>query len=427
MTHLTCVANVPQPRGSRRGDKQMSEKSGSMGGLTLGLAAGAVVALVAGLFLTNVISPLDSGDPVAEDSDITQAALPDEQDAEPEAQAGQIEQIETAEPEPEAEAETAEADPSLPLPPSVSTFRLEPNGQMLVAGRAEPGWETSIRLDDDVLGTFTPDASGEFVEFVTVTPSPEVRVLSLAMRSPDTGDVLYSQGDIIITPVSAPEALAALDDAEEATGAQEGVADEADADAEGQNDETAAEEAAEPQSTAVLLSDEDGVRVLQPAEPNDAAPDVMSVVALDAITYSTEGEVELSGRGAGDGFVRLYIDNQPIITSQIAEDGSWRSGLPEVDSGVYTLRIDEVDTEGNVTSRVETPFKREDEEVLTEAVEGQTRLVEAVTVQPGYTLWGISRDNYGDGTLFVRIFEANRDRIRDPNLIYPGQVFNIPE
>ncbi len=50
-----------------------------------------------------------------------------------------------------------------------------------------------------------------------------------------------------------------------------------------------------------------------------------------------------------------------------------------------------------------------------------------MTVQPGNTLWAIARESYGEGPLFVRVFEANRDRIRDPDLIYPGQIFEIPE
>ncbi|MBD3765996.1 MAG: LysM peptidoglycan-binding domain-containing protein, partial [Rhodobacterales bacterium] len=49
-----------------------------------------------------------------------------------------------------------------------------------------------------------------------------------------------------------------------------------------------------------------------------------------------------------------------------------------------------------------------------------------VTVQPGNTLWGISRERYGQGVLYVRVYEANRSQIRDPDLIYPGQVFTVP-
>ena len=50
-----------------------------------------------------------------------------------------------------------------------------------------------------------------------------------------------------------------------------------------------------------------------------------------------------------------------------------------------------------------------------------------LTVQPGNTLWQIARDRYGEGLLYVRVFEANRGQIRDPDLIYPGQVFDLPE
>jgi nucleoid-associated protein YgaU len=49
-----------------------------------------------------------------------------------------------------------------------------------------------------------------------------------------------------------------------------------------------------------------------------------------------------------------------------------------------------------------------------------------ITVQPGFTLWAIARDRFGDGVLYVQVFEANRDRISDPDLIFPGQVFTLP-
>ena len=49
-----------------------------------------------------------------------------------------------------------------------------------------------------------------------------------------------------------------------------------------------------------------------------------------------------------------------------------------------------------------------------------------ITVQPGFTLWRIARDNLGDGVMYVQVFEANKDQIRDPDLIYPGQVFTLP-
>ncbi len=181
----------------------------------------------------------------------------------------------------------------------------------------------------------------------------------------------------------------------------------------------------------VMIAGPEGITVVQ---GGGRGLDVLESVTLDAITYDAAGEVQLSGRGAGAGSVRLYLDNRPILTAEITEDGQWRTGLPEVESGVYTLRVDELRPDGSVASRIETPFKREDAEqlasVAADVAEGMRETappVRAVTVQPGSTLWQIATDTYGQGVLYVRVYEANRDQIRDPDLIYPGQVFTLPE
>jgi nucleoid-associated protein YgaU len=49
-----------------------------------------------------------------------------------------------------------------------------------------------------------------------------------------------------------------------------------------------------------------------------------------------------------------------------------------------------------------------------------------VVIQPGDNLWRIARGTYGRGVQYVVIYRANQDRIRDPNLIYPGQIFTLP-
>ena len=76
-------------------------------------------------------------------------------------------------------------------------------------------------------------------------------------------------------------------------------------------------------------------------------------------------------------------------------------------------------------------FKREAPEVLRppapEGAPEHSPLIRAVTVQKGDTLWAISRSRYGDGLLYVRVFQANREAIRNPDLIYPGQVFALPD
>jgi nucleoid-associated protein YgaU len=49
-----------------------------------------------------------------------------------------------------------------------------------------------------------------------------------------------------------------------------------------------------------------------------------------------------------------------------------------------------------------------------------------VVIQPGNNLWRISRVIYGRGVEYTTIYDANKDQIRDPDLIYPGQIFATP-
>ena len=49
-----------------------------------------------------------------------------------------------------------------------------------------------------------------------------------------------------------------------------------------------------------------------------------------------------------------------------------------------------------------------------------------VVIQPRNNLWKLSRVIYGRGVHYTVIYDANRDQIRNPDLIYPGQIFTIP-
>ena len=52
--------------------------------------------------------------------------------------------------------------------------------------------------------------------------------------------------------------------------------------------------------------------------------------------------------------------------------------------------------------------------------------IATTTVSRGDSLWRLSRDTYGAGTRYAVIYKANREQIRNPNLIYPGQIFVLP-
>jgi nucleoid-associated protein YgaU len=359
-----------------------------------------------------------------------------------------------------------------PVGAEFDVVRIEPGGSALFAGRAAPNARVAIVMNGVEVSSADVDATGKFVLFAELGASAEPRTLTMTETWID-GSVTEAASSIIIGPVEerVPEVADAGDASQlpEPSGAAEPEADVARADAVDVEETTApvvsepvvssnepslatstatgtaAEDAApeveaavppvvaaapEPSAPTVLMADDTGIRVVQSSGDQ---PEAMSNVSIDAITYDGEGEVALSGRATGVAGVRVYLDNKPLIDTEIGSGGQWQVELPEVDTGTYTLRVDELNEEGDVISRAETPFRREAVEAI-QALDRERRAeaadvapVSLITVQPGNTLWGIASEKYGDGLLYVRVFDANTDRIRDPDLIYPGQIFTVPD
>lgn len=327
--------------------------------------------------------------------------------AEPEAEA--VPEVPAA---PQTEApELAEA-----VVPGFDVVRVNPDGSTLVAGRAEPGSAVRVLLDGARTAATEADGAGAFVSLFTLAPAEVQRVLSLESELAD-GRVIVSETSAIVEPFAAPPMAVAEAEVAEEPETAPGPAPAA------PEAEPAPEPAPASDAPRVLLAGPDGIRVLQDDRP-------AAQLTVDSITYDDAGGVELAGRGAGDSALRIYLDNAPVRSATVDADGTWRSALPEVAAGVYTLRVDALGADGTVTGRVETPFKREEPEVLAAvAAEAETRAqpLSSVTIQPGNTLWAIAEGRYGTGYKYVQIYEANRDQIRDPDLIYPGQVFALPE
>jgi hypothetical protein len=348
--------------------------------------------------------------------------------------------------------------PDQPAPvilPEMTQRRFEPDGAFLVSGTAAPQQPLSVMIDGLEVERVDVGADGTFlvIGFLGFSDSPRIMTL---VGDPD-GAALVAERTFIFdanpAPVVAQDPVAidtttvdsAVDgepptieitendqDTPEPAPTQDTAAPAAAVDTVGvaQAVDTAIPDAA-PATPAILAISGDGVEIVQPAMPADTPPEVMSNVALDTITYDPQGEVVLQGRALGQGFVQVYVDNMPVSRLPVDAQGRWRGDLPDVDTGVYTLRIDEIDSAGDVVSRIETPFLREDPAAIVETMAAEVGSPEfsiaTRTIQPGNTLWAIAEERYGSGVLYVNVFEANKDRIRDPDLIYPGQVFLMPE
>ncbi|SMX30768.1 LysM peptidoglycan-binding domain-containing protein [Octadecabacter ascidiaceicola] len=327
--------------------------------------------------------------------------------------------------------------PDAVAPLLLTDMRFEPDGGFVVFGTGEPNVPIAVMIDGvEVERVFAgADGAFSFVGFVGHSDSP--RTLT-AISDPD-GDALDADRMFVLAANPAPVVVAAVEDVVPEGGDPIDNAGETE-EAEVVEDPQAPIEPeiaittapASPSTPAIIAITPDGVDVVQAPVAADIPPEVMSNVALDTITYDLEGDVILQGRAIGDGgYVQVYVNNAPVSRLPVDSNGDWRGDLPDVDTGVYTLRIDEVDDQGDVVSRIETPFLREDPadviEAMAEDVANPEFTVATRTVQPGATLWAIAEERYGSGILYFKVFEANRDRIRDPDLIYPGQVFMVPE
>jgi nucleoid-associated protein YgaU len=182
----------------------------------------------------------------------------------------------------------------------------------------------------------------------------------------------------------------------------------------------AAAERAGETALAVVLPHEGGrgARVLQ--LPNNAAPGKPNALSMDTAEYDTQGRVVLSGHAAPGATVQIYLGNEPLATVTADAAGVWSATSPQaVSSGQLELRLDQLASNGAVAQRVALPFTQA---AAIEPAPGQNYVV-----QRGNNLWRIAQRAYGAGTRYMTIYSANPDQIRNPDKIYPGQVFKIPK
>ena len=137
------------------------------------------------------------------------------------------------------------------------------------------------------------------------------------------------------------------------------------------------------------------------------------IVTEETIKLKAGDTVKLKGLGSylsGD----YYVQD---LTRQISSNGySHSATLIKTDFG-KSLK-----TSTSTTNKKPVP-KKEKKVTSTPKASSVKR---TYTVKRGDCLWKIARSFYGNGALYTRIYDANTNKIANPNLIYPGQVFVIP-
>ncbi|WP_246788195.1 LysM peptidoglycan-binding domain-containing protein [Bradyrhizobium sp. CCBAU 53421] len=289
--------------------------------------------------------------------------------------------------------------------PEFDVVDVEPTGETVVAGRALPGATVELLRNGEVHDRAVADKSGQFV----MVPRP-------------------------LPPGNHDLTLRMTRDGKQATSKQS-VA-------------VALEAAARERPMVALMAPDKPVRVLsQPAPASPAA----GKVAVEAVETEPGGKLHVSAQATPGATVRLYL-NDSLITSATADATGHLSVTINkgVATGDYRVRLDAVDpASGKVRARAEVPFNVPDTTTTASvpvpaASSGTPQLAAATTAAPsspsavivpkittttvarGDSLWRISQRALGAGQRYAVIYRANHQQIRNPNLIYPGQVFVLP-
>ena len=256
--------------------------------------------------------------------------------------------------------------------PSFDIVNIDENGQAVIAGRAKPNSLVQIYNGDELIGEVQTNNYGEFVfipDNVFESGNYELRLFSDQKESKESVSIYVAEKEV-------------------------------------SND------------AVVVLNDEEGniQKVIQAVQENLETKDL----TFDSLSYSDEGMLKLSGKARPGAKVEAYVDGKMVGEATVGDDGFWNMILDKpVNPGDYILRFHQIENE-SIISSIETPITQSD---LSELDLGDRTYV----VQPGNSLWRISRRYYGRGTLYTIIFAKNNDQIDNPHLIYPGQIFKIPE
>jgi len=284
-------------------------------------------------------------------------------------------------PAPATTPATAPVPPDNPL--GFDILRVDPQGHAVIAGRAMPGDRVRVLDGGTSLGEVTADSRGDWVLMPDAPLPPGSRQLSLEATSGNGGAVRRS-GDVVALSVT-PSASAGRS----------------------------------PSTLAVLLPGDANkpAQVLQQPPP----PAQGQSLSLETAEYGAQSRLVVSGHAAPGAQLNVYAGDRLLGTVTADPAGKWSLAAPhQADAhGGVELRVDELAADGTVAGRVAAPLEATGAGAPAES--------SSYVVEHGNSLWLIARRLYGEGNRYIAIYRVNRGQIRDPNRIYPGQLFKLPK
>lgn len=345
-------------------------------------------------------------------------------------------QVAKAEPQP-APAEPKASEPAAPAPltpPSFDIVRVEPSGEAVIAGRADPAAQVTLLRDGSEHDKAQTDPVGQFA-MVPPPFKPGTYDLSLASKTADGRSERSRQTVTVSVPADAAgEVIVAL---------------------------------ASPDKPTEVLRQKANGKLETVQKPIATKPGERPSVALTTVEAEDSGKFFVTGAGAPGATVRLYLNETFLAAAKAGPDGRFSFTINRgLAPGSYRVRIDDVDAQGTVLSRAEVPFDfaprvaaalpdggaKLDAQSSAKPASGQSSSPVVATTEPksaassqptsadvvvpsintttvvrGDSLWRISKRVYGRGLRYTVIYQANAQQIRDPHRIYPGQLFVLPD
>ena len=289
----------------------------------------------------------------------------------------------------------------------IDLAQVRPDGNAVFAGKAPPGAEVTVFEGEIVLGTTTADASGEWVivpekalgtgeHLISVGAKTEggdadIADVTLAIKVGETTDEQPLVALLPQTETEIPQLLQSPDDQAE-TAQQIVIAERADA----------------PATAEEAMAADPAMAVAGPA------------IAPRSLSWKEGGALTVSGVSRGGVSVRVTVAGNGFGAADIGADGAWQvTGRVDLDRARRVMLFALVDEAGTTVATYELPVATRD---LSQGLDG-SRLV---IVQQGDALWRIAYRSYGEGIKYVDIVRRNAAAINDPDLIFPNQIFAIP-
>jgi nucleoid-associated protein YgaU len=321
------------------------------------------------------------------------------------------------------------ATPAAPL--TIDLARVKPDGAAVFAGTAAPNAKIRIFEGDILLGETIANANGEWVIVLEKSLAAGQHLISVAMeRSDGTTEMadrslaveIYQDTEtkplVALLPETATEVPVLIqspddvDKAKLAATASEATASEA----------TASEAIVVDPAKADAAMPETAAAAPGKAQANSQiAASQIAALAPSAIVWRDASRILISGTSRGGVRVAVNDAKGQFGEALVLADGAWQvAGSLDMDIAVNQLRFALFDDANQIIARYDLPVKARD---LAKGQDGSPLIV----VNKGDMLWRIAYHQLGEGVKYVDIVRRNQQDIADPDLIYPKQIFAVPQ